>query len=424
MLRRFDLRTEDRLADREATGVVYRNRTGASPIADYVAQRGGRVLEDYERFDVELARLAEDVDPENPQDSAAGRGAGRHERGRLPRHARPGAGGPLPDRGRHRAATPRPSWRTSRCCSGRSSGRSWPTSRTRPRRPCGSPAATASCPRRWPTGWATSCRSAPRSGRSPTTTTASRVETGGAPIDAAHLVLATPPRPLRDIRFEPVLPVGRADDDRRARPRAGGQGHHPLRPAFWRTEGLSGLTVTDLPFGVTWDAADSYDTGGPACSRRSSPVTAPPELTELADDDRIAEVQRQLDEVYPEGRALRTDEAATTAWGQRAAHRWRLRRLRPRPGDPVLARPAGARPAASTSPASTPSPSPATWSPPSAAATGWPPRSARHQADRVGAVRGWSGRRTGGTSSSTGGAGRATDPSIPDSLRQELGRTS
>ena len=65
---------------------------------------------------------------------------------------------------------------------------------------------------------------------------------------------------------------------------------------------------------MTWDSADSYDTGGPGLLTAFITGDAAAQLTELADDERIAEVQRQLDEVYPEGRALRSGRAATTAW--------------------------------------------------------------------------------------------------------------
>jgi monoamine oxidase len=83
---------------------------------------------------------------------------------------------------------------------------------------------------------------------------------------------------------------------------------------FWRDDGRSGLTVTDLPFGVTWDAADSYETGGPGLLTAYLTGDAAVALSELGDEQRITEVQRQIDEVYPEGRALRTGTSATTAW--------------------------------------------------------------------------------------------------------------
>ena len=49
--------------------MVYRRTVGGSGIADFVAQRGGRVLDDYDGFDVLLARTAEGVDPEYPEQS-------------------------------------------------------------------------------------------------------------------------------------------------------------------------------------------------------------------------------------------------------------------------------------------------------------------------------------------------------------------
>lgn len=139
---------------------------------------------------------------------------------------------------------------------------------------------------------------------------------GLAPVDAAHLVLAVPPPALRPVSFEPVLPaevaamiaeldLGQAlkvstQYDRR----------------FWLSEGLSGFTIVDLPFGIGWDATDSM----PGSAERPGVLTqfvtgdAAKSGAALADQVRIGSFQRQLDAVYPEGTQLKSGIATTVAW--------------------------------------------------------------------------------------------------------------
>jgi monoamine oxidase len=312
MLRRFDLRTEDRLTDRAATGIVYRQGR-RTPIAEFVAQRGGRVLEDYDRFDVELARIAEDVDPEAPQDSPRAEELDAMSVQDLldsldlvpEAHFLVEA-----DQSSYAAAELRDLsllfW-----------AQAWqvvadvPYGAEETMRVAGGNSAL-------PEAMAAELGDLVRLAapvRSVTTTDAGvRVDAGGAPIDAAHLVLATPPRPLRDITFDPGLPaaVQAMVDGLDLGPAAKVISRYDR--AFWRDEDWSGLTVADLPFGVTWDATDSYDSGASGLLTAFITADGAVDLSALDDHERIAEIQRQLDEVYPEGRDLRSDEAATTAW--------------------------------------------------------------------------------------------------------------
>jgi monoamine oxidase len=139
---------------------------------------------------------------------------------------------------------------------------------------------------------------------------------GATTVDAAHLVLAVPPPVLRAVSFDPPLPseaaamIGELDLG------------HALKVStqydqrFWLSEGLSGFTITDLPFGVGWDATDSMPGG----------IDRPGVLTQfvtgdaarfgaaLGDRDRIASFQQQLDVVYPEGRQAKSSLATTMAW--------------------------------------------------------------------------------------------------------------
>jgi monoamine oxidase len=312
MLQRFDLRTEPRPADRDVTGVAYRQgrRTG---IADFVAQRGGQVLDDYERFDVLLARTAEGVDPEHPE---------RSDRAEE-LDGRSGADlidelDPVPEARFLIEADTRSYYNAEPAdISVLFLAQQWnivadvPYGAEETMRVAGGNS-------RLPEAMAAALGEGLRLSSAVTAVTHDgdgvRVATAGAPVDAAHLVLATPPRPLRDVRFDPVLPpaVATMIDGLDLGPAA--KVITQYDQPFWRDQGLSGLTVADLPFGVTWDSADSYDTGGPGLLTAFITGAAAADLTELADEERITEVQHQIDEVYPESRALRSGLAATTAW--------------------------------------------------------------------------------------------------------------
>lgn len=314
MVDRFDLSTERRLGNREATGVVHREGR-RSGIAEFVARRGGRVLEDYDGFDTAVARLAAEVDPEHPERSPRAEELDARSAADLIDDL-----APVPEarflieadtRSYYNAEpadisllflaqqwaivadVPYGAEETMRVSGGNSRLSEAMAAALGPAVRLGRP-----------------LRSVSRQGDGVRVVT----DAEAAPLDAAHLVLATPPRPLRDVRFEPVLPpaVATMIDGLDLGPAVKVITEYQ-RP-FWRDEGRSGLTVTDLPFGVTWDSADSYDTGGPGLLTTFITGEAAVAMGELSDEDRSAEVQRQLDEVYPEGRALRTGSSATTAW--------------------------------------------------------------------------------------------------------------
>ena len=140
-----------------------------------------------------------------------------------------------------------------------------------------------------------------------------RVHAGGEPIEAAHLILAVPPPPLRRIAFEPALPAPVATMIRRLDLGDAVKVTREYASRFWEAEGVPGFTVTDLPFHVAWAATDSYRSVGGLLTQfiTGRPARA---AARLRDAQRIAHFQRQLDRVYPEGRTLRTTHAATTAW--------------------------------------------------------------------------------------------------------------
>ncbi len=312
MLARFDLPTEQRLANRESTGVVYRQGR-RSGIADFVAQRGGRVLEDYDRFDVLLARTAAGVDPEQPERADRAEELDARSAADLIDEL-----DPVPEARFLIEADTRSYYNAEPAdISLLFLAQQWNVVADVPYR-AEETMRVAGGNSRLPEAMAAALGDAPHLSQPIRSVTHDgvgvRVVTDAEPVDAAHLVLATPPRPMRDVRFSPSLPgaVATMLDGLELGPAAKVITGYD-RP-FWRDEGRSGLTVTDLPFGVTWDGADSYDTGGPGLLTAFITGDAAAALSELPDDERIAEVERQLDEVYPEGRDLRSGSSATTAW--------------------------------------------------------------------------------------------------------------
>jgi monoamine oxidase len=144
-----------------------------------------------------------------------------------------------------------------------------------------------------------------------------RVHAGGAPVDAAHLVLALPPPPLSQIRFEPALPPSVAAVTGLALGPTTKVVTRYDRP-FWRDQGLSGLTVADNGFDIAWDSADSYDTGGSGLLTAFTTGDDGAALSALDDRARIDRVQTLVDRVYPGSRDRRTGEAGTMAWAREA----------------------------------------------------------------------------------------------------------
>jgi monoamine oxidase len=135
-------------------------------------------------------------------------------------------------------------------------------------------------------------------------------------FDGARLVLAVPPPALRAISFDPPL-----SSEVAAMIHELDLGH-ALKVStqydrrFWLSEGLSGFTLTDLPFGTGWDATDSMPGGAERPGVLTQFVTgdAARSGASLNDRVRIASFQQQLDVVYPEGKNERSPIATTMAW--------------------------------------------------------------------------------------------------------------
>ena len=85
---------------------------------------------------------------------------------------------------------------------------------------------------------------------------------------------------------------------------------------FWQSEGLSGFTITDLPFGIGWDATDSMPGGAERPGVITQFVTGDAAKLGASLDNqvRIDTFQRQLDTVYPGGSQRTSGVATTMAW--------------------------------------------------------------------------------------------------------------
>ena len=139
------------------------------------------------------------------------------------------------------------------------------------------------------------------------------VTSDGREHHGAHLVLAVPPAPLRTISFSPEL-----SGDLRA-----AVAELDLGPAvkvvsefdrpFWREAGLSGLTVSDDTYRVSWDATDSYESDRGLLTTFTT-AGAGLLLADLDDVTRIDQVQSELEHVLPGSGDHLTGASATWSW--------------------------------------------------------------------------------------------------------------
>ena len=129
----------------------------------------------------------------------------------------------------------------------------------------------------------------------------------------AHVVLAVPPPPLRNVRFDPPLPTPIATAiaglDLGAATKVVNQYDSP----FWREHGRSGFSITDLTYRVSWDAADSY-TAPAALLTTFTTANNGRTLAAWSDSERIRRVRDELAIVFPQSPAQLAGPAATMAW--------------------------------------------------------------------------------------------------------------
>ena len=312
MVRRFGLRTEKRPVQKLVDArVFYKGQAGV--LAAFLLGRGGKVVQDYLRFGDALATFSANVDPTYPERAphAAAIDAqdldgfirGLHlvpeaeflvrlqNRGEFNAEARDVSMLFAAQQAQVVANVPITASETMRIAGGNS---------------------------RLPLAMAAALGGRVRLG-SPLTAvehhpSGVRVHTSsGAPIDAAWLIIAVPMQPLRRVRFTPSL-TGAA-----AAMVAGldlGSAVKVVREytaPFWTIEGVSGFTVTDLPFAIGWSPTDSYPSARGLMSQFVTGDTARTAAA-LPAEHVYPTFQRQLDVVYPEGRRLLTGNHAVMVW--------------------------------------------------------------------------------------------------------------
>jgi monoamine oxidase len=145
-----------------------------------------------------------------------------------------------------------------------------------------------------------------------TTTGHVTVVAGGVEYTAAYAVLAMPPPPLRAVQFRPELPdtiaAAIAGLDLGGATKVVNQ----FERAFWRDEALSGFSITDLTYRISWDAADSYDAPAGLLTTYTTADNARV-LAALDPRDRIERVRAELALAFPSLGQL-AGPAVTMAW--------------------------------------------------------------------------------------------------------------
>ena len=129
----------------------------------------------------------------------------------------------------------------------------------------------------------------------------------------AHVVLAVPPPPLRDVQFDPPLPGAVAAAIAGLDLGAATKVVNQYRTPFWRAGGQSGFSMSDLTYRISWDAADSYAAPAGLLTTFTTANNART-LAALAATRRIGRVRDELAIVFPESPKVLAGPAATVAW--------------------------------------------------------------------------------------------------------------
>jgi monoamine oxidase len=311
LVARFGLETERRPPNKLLESVTYYRRN-RSPIAEFLARRDGAVVTDYLRFGDALEAIAEGVDPEHPERAARAAELDRRTLDQFIRAQRLVPEAEFLVRLQNRAEYNAEPAELSMLFVAQQTAvlAGVPDSASETMRIAG---GNSRLPQAMAAALGDRVHLSSPVSRIEHDAGGVRVHAGGQVIDAAHLVLALPPPPLRRIVFEPALPAPVATMIRKLDLGDAAKVTREYTSRFWEAEGVPGFTVTDLPFHVAWAPTDSYASAGGLLTQfiTGRPARA---AARLRDARRIAVFQRQLDRVYPEGRPLRTAHAATTAW--------------------------------------------------------------------------------------------------------------
>lgn len=145
-----------------------------------------------------------------------------------------------------------------------------------------------------------------------TTSKGVTILTGNEEFEGDHVVLSAALPGLRGVRFAPALPDAVAGAVRELQ--YGPVTKTPIQYGrrFWRAEGLSGDTFTDLTFSTSWEATVSQ-AGRPGILMTYASGDAGLAAAGAPKPERIDETAAQLDRVYPGSRAERGN-ATSIAW--------------------------------------------------------------------------------------------------------------
>ncbi len=312
LIERFGLHTVPRPANRDATATTF-VRGRRRPAAEFVAARGGRVLADYDRYYAAVDRLGEGVDPLHPERARHATRLDAHslasfidgldlvpEAKFLVTISETSEYATEPDRlsllfvaqqSAVVANVPDAAAETMRIRGGND----------------GLPRAMAA-----QLGAALHLQAAV--GRIEHHRDHVTVVSSVGRFQAAHVVLAMPPLPLRHIHFSPSLP-------HEARSVIEGLELGPAvkviteyRDRFWNRDGASGLVISDLPFHIAWDATDSMPPP-PAAGILTTFTTgrSAVRLGARTDRARVIDIRRQIARIYPEATAAQI-VSVTKAW--------------------------------------------------------------------------------------------------------------
>lgn len=307
----YGLHTAARPAGRDERATVFRGGRRRTA-AQYVAQRGGTVFDDYNRYYDSIDRLGERVDdPARPQDTAH---AARYDRRSLAEHLDALRLVPearwLVEREetaeyavdpRHLsllflmqqaavvADVPDSAAETMRIAEGNDA-----------------------LPQAMAADLGAVVRTSSPVVRIDRGSASVRVHTPDGSFTGAHVVVAVPPPVARRIEFRPGLPrdVHTALDHVDLGPAVKVLQQYPER--FWRADGASGVIVTDQPFAIGWDATDSVP-GADGILTTFTTGRRGTAFTRMNRDTRIVAVNHQLEAIYGPA-AANPVAVATEAW--------------------------------------------------------------------------------------------------------------
>jgi monoamine oxidase len=311
LVRRFGLQTESRPPDKLTRAVVYRHGN-RNPLSELITHRGGAVAADYVRFSDALARLSQAIDPHFPERAPNALELDRHSLEDFIRGQRLVPGAEFLVRLQNRAEYNAEARELSLLFVAQQTVvvADVPPSAVETMRIAG---GNVRLPRALASALGDRVRLGCPVSRVEHGPYGVRVHSRGRPVDAAHVVLALPMSPLRQVRFDPTLPPSVVAVIEGLDLGAAVKVSHEYAAPFWRAGGASGFTVTDLPFAVAWDATDSYRAPGGILTQFITGDAARA-AARSSDAARTIAFRSQLERVYPEGRPYRTWHTATMAW--------------------------------------------------------------------------------------------------------------